>query len=73
MLKTLQQIFQLESIPCVCLHDILMRLLAKLCLDASFMCFQQTWLCRACKGLMRAVQANAGSGSLCRPDAGTAS
>ena len=34
---------------------------------------QQTWLCRACKGLMRAVQANAGSGSLYGPDAGTAS
>ena len=38
MLKTLKQILQLESIPCVCLHDLLMRLLAKLCLDASFMC-----------------------------------
>ena len=41
MLKLLKQIFHLESILRVCLHDILMRLLAKLRLDASFMC-----LCR---------------------------
>ena len=34
---TLKQIFQLESIPCVCLHDILKRLLVKVCFDASFM------------------------------------
>ena len=38
MLKTLKQILQLESIPWVFLHDILMRLVAKLCLNASFMC-----------------------------------
>ena len=37
-MKTLKQIFQLESIPCVYLHDILKRLPAKLCLDVSFMC-----------------------------------
>ena len=38
MLKLLKQIFHLENIPCVCLHDILIKLLAKFCLDASFMC-----------------------------------
>ena len=38
MLMTLKQIFQFESIPCVQLHDILKRLLAKVCFDASFMC-----------------------------------
>ena len=38
MLKTLKQIFQLESTLCLCLHDILMRLLAKLSLDALFVC-----------------------------------
>ena len=38
MLKTLKQIFNLESIPCVCLYTILMRLVAKLRLDASFVC-----------------------------------
>ena len=37
-MKTLKQIFQLESIPCVYLHDILKRLPAKLCLDVSFRC-----------------------------------
>ena len=35
---TLQQIFQFENIPCVYLHDILKRMVAKLCFDASFMC-----------------------------------
>ena len=35
---TLKQIFPLENIPCVHLHDILKRLLAKVCFDASFMC-----------------------------------
>ena len=38
IMKTLKQIFQLESIPCVYLHDILKRLPAKLCLDVSFRC-----------------------------------
>ena len=38
---TLKQIFQLESIPCVYLHDILQILLAKVCLDASFMCLSR--------------------------------
>ena len=33
MLKTLKQIFQLESISCVYLHDSLKRLSAKICLD----------------------------------------
>ena len=37
----MKQNFQLESIPCVCLHDILMRLLAKVCFDASFMCLSR--------------------------------
>ena len=37
-MKTLKQIFELESIPCVYLHDILKRLPAKLCLDVSFRC-----------------------------------
>ena len=41
MLKLLKQIFHLESIPCVCLHDILMKLLAKLCLDALFVCLSR--------------------------------
>ena len=35
---TLKQIFQLEYIPQVYLHDILKRLFAKVCFDASFMC-----------------------------------
>ena len=35
---TLKQIFQLKSIPCVYLHDILKWLWAKACFDASFMC-----------------------------------
>ena len=38
---TWKQIFQLESIPCVYLHDYLKRLLTKLCLDASFMCLSR--------------------------------
>ena len=38
---TLKQIFQLESIPCVYLHDILKRLLAKVCFDVSFMCLSR--------------------------------
>ena len=38
---TLKQNFQLENIPFVYLHDILKRLVAKVCFDASFMC-----LCR---------------------------
>ena len=36
---TLKQIFQLESIPCMVLHDDLKSLLAKMCFDASFMSF----------------------------------
>ena len=32
---TLKQIFQLKCIPCVCLHNNLKRLLAKVCFDAS--------------------------------------
>ena len=36
MLKTLKQIFQWESIPCVYLLDIWSRLLAKVCLDVLF-------------------------------------
>ena len=35
---TLKLIIQLESIPCMYLQDILKRLLAKVCFDASFMC-----------------------------------
>ena len=34
----LKQNFHLERILCVYLHDILKRLLAKACFDASFMC-----------------------------------
>ena len=34
----LKLIFQLESIPWVYLHDILKRLLAKVCFDALFTC-----------------------------------
>ena len=29
--------FELENIPCVYLHDILKKMLAKVCFDASFM------------------------------------
>ena len=39
MLKTLKQIFDMESIPCMYLLDFLKRLLPKLCLKASLMCF----------------------------------
>ena len=35
---TLKQIFHLENIPWVYLHDILKKLLGKDCFDASFMC-----------------------------------
>ena len=35
---TLQQNFQMESKPCMVLHDILKWLLAKTCFDASFIC-----------------------------------
>ena len=35
---TLKQIFQLENITWVYLHDILKRLVANVCFDASFMC-----------------------------------
>ena len=38
---TLKQIFQLERIRCVYLHDILKKLLVKVCLDASFTCLSQ--------------------------------
>ena len=38
---TLKQIFQLESILCMYLHEILKRLLAKVCFDASFMCLSR--------------------------------
>ena len=41
MLRTLKQIFQMHSIPCVNLHDILKRLLAKVCFDVSFMCLSR--------------------------------
>ena len=40
-MKTLKQIFQLESIPCVYLHDFMKRLLAKVCFDALFMCLSR--------------------------------
>ena len=36
-----EQSFQLESIPSVYLQEILKRLLAKLCLDASFLCLHR--------------------------------
>ena len=35
---TLKQVFRIENVPCVSLHDILKKLLAKACFDASFMC-----------------------------------
>ena len=38
---TLKQIFRLESISCMYLHDILKRLLAKVCFNASFMCLSR--------------------------------
>ena len=37
----IEQSFQLESIPCVYLQEILKRLLAKLRLDASFLCLHR--------------------------------
>ena len=37
ILKALKQIFRLKNIPCVYLNDILNRMLAKVCLGASFM------------------------------------
>ena len=40
-IKILKEIFLLEKMPCVHLHDILNRLLAKICLLASFMCLTQ--------------------------------
>ena len=41
LLKTLKQILQLESIPWMYLHNILKRLLAKVCFDASFRCLSR--------------------------------
>ena len=38
ILITLKHIFQLESILCVYLHDILKRLVTKVCFDALFTC-----------------------------------
>ena len=35
-MKTLKQILQLKSIPCMYLHNILKRLLTKICFEASF-------------------------------------
>ena len=37
----LKQIFQLESILCVHLHENLKRLLAKVCFDALFACLSR--------------------------------
>ena len=37
----MKQIFRLESIPCVYLHNILNRLLEKIWLDASFTCLSR--------------------------------
>ena len=36
---TLKQIFQIKNIPCVYLHDVFKRFLAKVFFDASFMCW----------------------------------
>ena len=41
ILITLKQIFQLESKPCVYLHDSLKRLVAKVSFDASFICLSR--------------------------------
>ena len=41
VLMTLKQIFKLENIPFVYLHDILKRLLGKIFFDASFMCLSR--------------------------------
>ena len=41
-MNTLKQIFQLQSIPCVYLHDNLKRLQTKTCFDASFMCLSRS-------------------------------
>ena len=38
---TLKQIFQLENIPCLRLQNILIRLLAKVCFDALFLCLSR--------------------------------
>ena len=38
---TLKQIFEMKTVPCAHLHDILKRLLAKVCLYASLMCLSR--------------------------------
>ena len=38
---TLKQIFELKTVPCAHLHEILKKLLAKVCFDASLMCLFQ--------------------------------
>ena len=38
MVKALKQIFQLEGLPCILLHDNVKKLSAKVCLEASFTC-----------------------------------
>ena len=37
MLMIFKPIVRLQNIPCMYLHDVLKRLLAKVCFDASFM------------------------------------
>ena len=41
ILNTLKWTFQLENISCVYLHDILKKVVAKVCFDASFMCLSR--------------------------------
>ena len=57
ILKILKEIFQLESIPCKLLHDILKGLLPKICFDASRMCLSRFVACHvtfndSCCGLL---------------------
>ena len=44
---TLKQIYELKTVPCAHLHDILKRLLAKVCFDVSLMCLSRIVAFRA--------------------------
>ena len=44
---TLKQIFELKTVSCSHLHDILKTLLAKVCFDASLMCLSGFFAFRA--------------------------
>ena len=52
-----KQIFQLESIVCMYLDDILKRLVANVCFDASFVCLFRFVACRV-TFMLNAVERN---------------